>query len=267
MLKKLLLSFILILSGCSLPADPAAGTQTGSWEEYGDLDEYGRATYAKANIGQDLMPKSEREDISSVKPSGWTWNGKSNNFKISEDDTFYNRCHLIAYSLTGENANAKNLITGTRQMNLAMIPYETEIAQYIEQTGNHVYYEVVPNYTGSNPVCDSVTLRAKSVEDNGSRINFDVTIPNMQDGYSINYATGQAYPVEQSTQTWTVPADDSEEQTFILNKSSKKIHLPDCEGAKSMSAKNREEFHGTLQQALDQGYELCSLCLKGNQSR
>ncbi|MCF0260962.1 MAG: DNA/RNA non-specific endonuclease [Erysipelotrichaceae bacterium] len=265
----------LLLTGCStsvpaantpqhaLPAGFAETSLTESWEEYGDLDQYGRATYAEANIGQDLMPTSQRESISSVKPSGWMFNGKSNNIKISGEDTLYNRCHLIAFCLTGENANEKNLVTGTRQMNTAMIPYETEIAQYVEQTGNHVYYKVVPNYTGSNLVCDSVTLSAKSVEDNGAKISFDVTIPNTQDGYSIDYATGQAFKVEENTQTWTVPADSTAQQDFILNKSSGKIHLPDCEGVKKMSEKNREEFHGTLQQAIDQGYDPCGICLKG----
>ena len=137
---------------------------TESYEHYSDLDSLGRCGVAEANIGQDLMPTEKRGAIGQVKPTGW------HTVKYDQVDGkyLYNRCHLIGYQLTGENANEKNLITGTRYLNVeGMLPFENMVADYIKETGNHVLYRVTPIFTGENLVADGVEMEALSMEDNG----------------------------------------------------------------------------------------------------
>lgn len=161
-----------------------------SFEEYGDLDIFGRCTTAMACIGKDLMPTTERESIASVKPTGWNQN-KYPGIVDSDPPYLYNRCHLIGYQLTGENANEKNLITGTRYMNVeGMLPYENMVANYIHSTGNHVMYRVTPVFDGSNLLCRGVQIEAYSVEDSGKGICFNVFCYNVQPGIEINYFDG-----------------------------------------------------------------------------
>ncbi|MBR6738486.1 MAG: DNA/RNA non-specific endonuclease [Oscillospiraceae bacterium] len=158
-----------------------------SYESYSLLDGLGRCGAAVACIGLDLMPTGERESISSVYPSGWD----QNQYDFVDGKSLYNRCHLIGYQLTGENANEENLITGTRYMNVdGMLPFENAVAEYIEYTGNHVLYRVTPIFKGVELVARGVQMEAYSVEDNGAGICFNVFCYNVQPGVVIDYATG-----------------------------------------------------------------------------
>ena len=162
---------------------------TTSFEEYAPLDDLGRCGVAYSNIGTDIMPTEKRESISSVKPSGW----HSVKYDIVEGKYLYNRSHLIGYQLTAENANDRNLITGTRYFNATlMLPYENMVADYIKETNNHVLYRVTPVFEGNNLVATGVQMEAKSVEDNGEGIEFNVFVYNVQPGITIDYATGNS---------------------------------------------------------------------------
>lgn len=160
---------------------------SGSFEYYSTLDELGRCDVTMASVAQDLMPTEDRESISKVKPTGWI-NKKYDNIS---GGYLYNRCHLIGFQLTGENANKRNLITGTRYMNTdGMLPFENMIDDYVDKTGNHVMYRVTPIFTDSNLVADGVLMEAYSVEDKGRGIQFCVYCYNVQPGVTINYTTG-----------------------------------------------------------------------------
>ena len=161
-------------------------------EEYSELDKYGRCGTAFANVSKELMPTKPRESIRDVRPSGWHTVKYE---KIIEDRYLYNRCHLIAYKLAGENANEKNLITGTRYFNVeGMLPFEDEVADYVNATGNHVLYRVRPIFKGSDLVARGVQMEAESVEDNGKGVSFNVYCYNVQPGIRINYKDGSSRP-------------------------------------------------------------------------
>ena len=160
-----------------------------SFEEYGELDGLGRCTVAFACIGADIMPTEERGSIGSVKPSGW----HTVKYDFISGKYLYNRCHLIGYQLSGENANKSNLITGTRFLNIeGMLPFEDMVADYVRETENHVMYRVTPIFDGDNLLADGVLMEAWSVEDNGDGICFNVYAYNVQPGVKINYATGES---------------------------------------------------------------------------
>lgn len=160
-----------------------------SFEEYSELDSLGRAGSAFANIGVDLMPTEKRGSIGMIKPSGW----HTIKYDIVDGKYLYNRCHLIGYQLTGENANEKNLITCTRQMNTkGMLDFENKVADYIKSTNNHVLYRVTPVYKNDNLLATGVIIEAKSVEDNGEGILFNVFVYNIQNGIEIDYKTGES---------------------------------------------------------------------------
>lgn len=160
-----------------------------SYEEYSDLDELGRCGTAQASVGQELMPTEKRGSIGRIKPSGW----QSVKYDHVDGKFLYNRCHLLGYQLTAENANEKNLITGTRYMNTeGMLPFENMVADYVKETGNHVAYRVTPVFSGDNLVADGVRMEAFSVEDEGEEICFDVFVYNVQPGIEIDYATGES---------------------------------------------------------------------------
>ena len=162
---------------------------TDSFERYSELDSLGRAKVAYANIGVDLMPTEERGSIGQVKPSGW----HLVKYDIVNGKYLYNRCHLIGYQLTGENANEKNLITCTRQMNtVGMLEFENKVANYIKSTNNHVLYRVTPIYKDDNLLASGVVMEAYSVEDSGEGIKFNVFVYNVQDGVDIDYKTGDS---------------------------------------------------------------------------
>ena len=161
---------------------------TESYEYYSDLDSLGRCGVAEACVGVDLMPTEERESISSVHPTGWV----QNQYDFVDGKSLYNRCHLIGFQLTGENANEKNLITGTRYMNVdGMLPFENEVADDVASTGNHVLYRVTPAFVGSELVARGVEMEAYSMEDDGRGVCFHVYCYNVQPGVEIDYATGE----------------------------------------------------------------------------
>lgn len=160
-----------------------------SFETYSELDHLGRCGAACASVGTDLMPVEERGSISQVKPTGW----HSVQYDHVDGKNLYNRCHLIGYQLSGENANEKNLITGTRYMNVdGMLPFENMVADYVKETQNHVLYRVTPVFEGENLVADGVQMEAYSVEDDGEAISFNVFVYNVQPGVVIDYATGDS---------------------------------------------------------------------------
>ena len=167
--------------------------RTLSFETYSKLDSLGRCGVAFANVGRDLMPSDKRGEIGDIKPSGWV-QAKYEGIVESEPPYLYNRCHLIAYRLTAENANENNLITGTRYMNVeGMLPFEEMVAKYLDAYDNHVLYRATPVFTGRNLLADGVLLEAYSVEDEGKGICFCVYIYNVQPGIEIDYTTGESW--------------------------------------------------------------------------
>lgn len=184
---------------------------TTAFENYSDLDSLGRCGVAYANICKDIMPTEERGKIGMIKPSGW----HTVKYDVIKDRYLYNRCHLIGYQLAGENANPKNLITGTRYLNVeGMLPFENLVADYVNNTGNHVLYRVTPMFLGSNLVANGVLIEAKSVEDNGGGILFNVYCYNVQPGVGINYENGDSWldgtTPQQSAQTDTPQNEGSQ---------------------------------------------------------
>lgn len=166
---------------------------TESFEKYSELDSLGRCGVAFANIDKNLMPTAERESIGMIKPSGW----RISKYDFIDGKYLFNRCHLIGYQLTGENANEKNLITGTRYLNTeGMLPFENKVANYVRSSNNHVLYRVTPHYEGNNPIASGVQIEAKSVEDNGKAICFNVYCYNVQPRVKIDYKTGENSLIE-----------------------------------------------------------------------
>ena len=237
------------------PDFPEEDFTTNSFETYSPLDELGRCGTAYANIGTDLMPTEERGSIGQVKPSGW----HTVKYDCVDGKYLYNRCHLIGYQLSGENANEENLITGTRYLNVeGMLPFEDQVADYVQETGNHVLYRVTPIFEGDNLLASGVVMEAKSVEDDGAGVCFCVYVYNAQPGVTIDYATGESWLTESQPSETTSSAIAEEE--YVLNTSSMKFHLPDCSGVESMSSANRQDYTGTRQELLDQGYSPCGIC-------
>lgn len=235
------------------------------YESYSDLDELGRCQEAQACVGQETMPDGERESISEVKPTGW----QSVEYDGVDGGYLYNRCHLIGYQLTAENANEKNLITGTRYMNTeGMLPFEDEVADYVEETGNHVLYRVTPVFEGDNLVVSGVWMEAESVEDDGQGVSFNVYVYNVQPGIEIDYAQGDSREAQDGSQAQSGQADasqaqgadDGQERTYILNRNTRKFHDPGCASVEDIKEKNKEEYTGDRQQLLDEGFEPCGRC-------
>lgn len=260
----------------NVPYFTAAELTTTSFETYSDLDTLGRCGVTYACIGQDLMPTKERGSIGMVKPTGW--------HTVRYDDLvdgkyLYNRCHLIGYQLTGENANTKNLITGTRYLNIeGMLPFENMVADYIQETNNHVLYRVTPIFEGNNLLAKGVLMEGYSVEDKGAGVSYCVFAYNVQPGIEIDYATGEskladgAQQEEQKTATVTpTPSPEPEKQEpvtgseasqadYILNTNTKKFHYPTCSSVNDMKEKNKQEFFGTRDEAISNGYSPCGRC-------
>ena len=241
---------------------------TKSYEKYYPLDALGRCTLTIACIGKDLMPTEERGDIASVKPSGWV-QAKYDTAVIS-GGYLYNRSHLIGFQLTGENDNEENLITGTRFMNEAMIPFENQIADYIKETDNHVMYRVTPIFVGNDLVAAGVVMEAYSVEDAGDGISFNVFLYNNQPGITIDYLTGKSWlsgeapdnsESDSSDENDRNNGNNAEGQTYILNTSSKLIHESTCGNAAKISDKNREEYTGDINSLIEDGYKEAGCCL------
>lgn len=230
--------------------------QTEAYEEYSELDDLGRCGTAKANIGEELMPTEERESISQIKPSGW--NNKA--YDEVEGGYLYNRCHLIGFQLTAENANEENLITGTRYMNTeGMLPFENLVADYIRETENHVLYEVTPVFEDDNLVASGVLMEAKSVEDDGEGICFFVYVYNVQPGIEIDYATGESR--ESTDNKLASDEEDAKfEYTYILNTNTKKFHKPDCSSIEDIKSYNMSEYNGDKDSLISMGYTPCGRC-------
>ena len=260
----------------NVPYFSAAELTTQSFETYSDLDSLGRCGVTYACIGKDLMPTEERGSIGMVKPTGW--------HTVRYDDLvdgkfLYNRCHLIGYQLTGENANTKNLITGTRYLNIeGMLPFENMVADYIQETNNHVLYRVTPIFEGNNLLANGVLMEGYSVEDKGAGVSYCVFAYNVQPGIEIDYATGEskladgAQHEEQKTATATpTPSPEPEKQEpvtgseasqaeYILNTNTKKFHYPTCSSVNDMKEKNKQEFFGTRDETIALGYSPCGRC-------
>lgn len=252
---------------------------TQSFELYSELDALGRCGTVYASIGQDLMPTEERGSIGMVKPTGWQ--------TVRYDDLvdgkyLYNRCHLIGYQLTGENANTRNLITGTRYLNIeGMLPFENMVADYVKETGNHVMYRVTPIYEGNNLLASDVLMEGYSVEDLGEGICYCVYAYNVQPGVEIDYATGESKlaggsktdktpesvtptpaPITEQTPSQKEPdkSEISTQATYILNTNTKKFHYPSCSSVDDMKESNKQEFFGTRDEAVAQAYSPCGRC-------
>lgn len=240
--------------------------QTESYEEYSDLDALGRCGTAQACIGTDLMPTEKRGSIGQVKPTGWHLVKYDN----VDGKYLYNRCHLIGYQLTGENANEKNLITGTRYMNVeGMLPFEDQVADYVEETDNHVLYRVTPVYQGDNPVASGVQMEAESVEDGGQGISYNVFVYNVQPDITIDYTTGESWKSEESQKSLSkeeantqdsIAGRDMASNTYIINTNTGKFHDPACSSVEDMKWQNRKEYTGTRDGLIRQGYEPCGRC-------
>ncbi len=206
---------------------------TDAFETYSELDDLGRCGTAYANICEEIMPTEKRGKIGMIKPSGWhtvKYTGIDGNY-------LYNRCHLIGYQLSAENANEKNLITGTRYLNVTgMLPFENMVADYVNETGNHVLYRVTPIYNQENLVADGVLMEAQSVENDD--LAFCVYCYNVQPGIEIDYHTGDSKSSE------TEQPSKTSEDLYVLNRNTKKFHRPDCSSVQDIKPKNKQEFSG-----------------------
>ena len=234
-----------------------------SYEKYSALDSLGRCGVAIACVGKDIMPTEERGSIGQVKPSGW----HTVKYDIVDGKYLYNRCHLIGYQLTGENANKSNLITGTRYLNIeGMLDFENMIADYVKDTNNHVMYRVTPIFKGNNLLASGVLMEAYSVEDKGAGIEFCVYAYNAQPGITIDYSNGASalsgnQIIPGQNESTELPEEGAEgEEIYILNTSSKKYHKPDCSGVASMSPENKKEYVGTKEALQNDGYTACGTC-------
>ena len=236
-----------VLNGGKPEFDPSEITDV-SFEKYSALDEYGRCGVATACIGKDIMPTEPRGDIGSVTPSGW----HSVKYDTVDGKYLYNRCHLIGFQLSGENANEKNLITGTRYLNVdGMLPFENMIADYVKETNNHVMLRVTPVYLGSDLVARGVKLEAYSVEDNGEGICFNVYCFNVQPGITINYSDGSSALEGESPE----PSNPDISNTVYKTPTGKRYHKdPDCAGKNAIQT--------TLDEAVAAGLTPCGTCAK-----
>lgn len=221
-----------------------------SFEQYSKLDVLGRCGVATASVGIDIMPTEERGAIGDVRPTGW----HTVKYDCVSGKYLYNRCHLLGYQLTGENANPMNLITGTRYLNMeGMLPFENMVADYVEETHNHVLYRATPMFDGDNLLAAGVLMEARSFEDNGAGICFNVFCYNVQPGIVIDYATGDSRLAEEVT-------PESVDARFILNTGNKKFHLPACSSVDRMLDKNRQDYTGSRNTLIAMGYTPCSVC-------
>ncbi len=238
----------------NIPTFDSSMLSTECYEYYSELDSLGRCGVTYACVGQEIMPTEDRESIGHIKPTGWH-TVKYND--LIDGNYLYNRCHLIGFQLTGENANEKNLITGTRQFNVeGMLPFENMVALYVRSTGNHVMYRVTPIFEGRNLLASGVQMEAYSVEDNGRGLSFNVFVYNVQDGIVLDYATGESWRAE------TTPSESESESEndsvhiqgkYAVNGNNGKIHiLGVCSATKEGSAQEMENpvYFDTYEEAL-----------------
>ena len=238
----------------NVPGFTADDLTTECFEVYSPLDTLGRCGTAYACVGIDLMPTEDLGSISSVTPSGWI----NKQYDFIDGKYLYNRCHLIGFQLTGENANKGNLITGTRYLNIeGMLPFENMVADHVKEEEHHVLYRVTPIYQEDALVCSGVQMEGWCVECGDAKYDedkfmFHVYCYNVQPGVLIDYATGDSVVSE--------IGQGGEIQTWVLNTSSKKFHDPDCSNADNISEKNRDTVKCTRDELIFQGYEPCGIC-------
>ncbi len=248
-----------------------------SFEHYARLDRLGRCGTAFVNVCAEIMPTEPRGEIGDVRPSGWHTEKYPDRI---EDIYLYNRCHLVAYQLSGENDNVRNLITGTRYMNVeGMLPFENRVYAYAQSTGNHVLYRAEPVFDGKDLVAKGVRLEAASVEDGGKGLAFHVFIYNVQPGVLIDYADGssredpdyeplpafQTSEQEEEDQVTERSGAQTEEETpaevtYVGNANSKKFHLPGCGSVDDMAEHNKVYFYGSREEVIEKGYAPCKRC-------
>lgn len=228
---------------------------TQTFEKYSSLDSLGRCGVAYANIGEETMPTEKRGNIGMIKPSGW----QIKKYDFIDGKYLYNRCHLIGYQLTGENANRKNLMTGTRYLNVeGMLPFENEVSDYIKTTNHHVLYRVTPIYDGDNLIADGVQIEAYSVEDKGQGVSFNVFCYNVQPGITIDYKTGDSSRSNDNIiKEYKVTEDTS---TYVLNVKTHKFHKPTCASVRLMNDVNKLESSESRDVLIAQGYSPCKNC-------
>lgn len=254
-------------------------TAPAGTERYGELDELGRCTTTFAVVGPETMPDEKRGSIGEVKPSGW----QMAKYDFVDGKYLYNRCHLLGFQLTDENANRSNLITGTRYLNVeGMLPFENAVADYVDATGNHVLMRATPVFDGDDLVARGVHMMAESVEDGGDGVSFNVFVYNVQPGVVIDYRTGDNMPAEEATPLPDVsgadtaapaPADKGADANtgsdaatdkglaeYVLNTNSKKFHKPTCSSVDQMSPKNRQDVEDTRENIIANGYDPCKRC-------
>lgn len=225
---------------------------TKAFEHYSDLDELGRPGVAYANICKKLMPTEERQSIGMVKPVGW----QTVKYDWVEGKYLYNRCHIIGFQLAGENANEKNLLTGTRSLNIkGNLPFENEVAEYVKRTGNHVLYRVTPIYKDDNLLCSGELMEGYSVEDNGQGVKFCIYAFNEEPGVIINHKTGD----NKSDGTYASSVDETKKEDFILNTRSMVIHRPSCRSLPE--PQNKKKVHSSIEILKDNGYRPCGNCM------
>lgn len=244
-------------------------------EEYQPLDDLGRCQAATGLLSKDTMPPDgeEREGIGMIKPAGWHTIKYPD---VISDLYLYNRCHLIGWQLGSENANEKNLTTGTRYLNTeGMLPFENKTADYIKSTGNHVLYRVTPVFVDDELICRGVLIEARSIED--TDLEFCIYCYNVQPYIKINYLTGDSEQIDTPTDNDSasvvnngeeLPKDNLSDEMlkgesttkYILNTSSKKIHMPNCSAVDVMSEDNKEYTDKSIDELENEGYEPCKLC-------
>lgn len=258
------------------------------FEQYSPLDELGRCETAYALVGPETLPDKPRGDISNVHPSGW----KQARYDTIDQEALYNRSHLIAHQLAGEDANERNLITGTRTMNVeGMLPYEELVGDYVRETGNHVLYRVTPVFEGNELVARGVQMEGLSVEDGGRAVRFNVFVYNIEPGIEIDYATGDSHPSDavvevssndainegtegkkgpsngsasrksgSSQETSSAESSEGVEKSYVLNTNTRKFHDPSCASADDIAGSNRQDYVGTRDALIADGYEPCGRC-------
>lgn len=256
---------------------------------FSPLDELGRTGAGMACLGRETLPTEARGQIGNIRPSGWHTERYDD---LIEDRYLYNRCHVIAFMLSGDNNTPENLFTGTRYLNAgSMLPFEILVGDYIESTGNHVIYRAAPVYRGDDLVATGIQLEAWSVEDGGAGLCFNVFVYNVQPGVVIDYHSGESErdpdyaPAEEAAEPVlplvltedvnedvpdrSLPEEPAAEPpasekapvvTYILNTNTHKFHLPGCSSVGDMKEKNKQEFSGTRDEAIAAGYQPCGRC-------
>ena len=238
----------MVIDG-NVPAFTDKDKALDCFEYYSDMDAYNRCGYAFACVCKNTLPTEERGSIGQVRPTGW----QTVKYDIVDGKYLYNRCHLIGYQLSAENANPYNLITGTRYFNTqGMLPFENKVAEYIKETGNRVLYRVTPVFLENEMVARGVHMEAWSIEDNGKGICFSVFVYNRQPGIEIDYVTGHSRLADEGT--------SSQDKTYILNTNSHKFHDADCAYAADIKESNRQVYTGSRELLIQQGYSPCGSC-------